>query len=164
MLASIVFNPLPQWICAVSAIASATLLGPISLWICCMYASANPLFPQELESTAPSWDNQPWQSALPMNGHTLRVFHEFFPNNIQHLSAPSWGYLLLPSPRTIEYSAEDILFSFPNHIFCITHTHNNSLISVSDNKLNYTNFVESNVFFLSRPDLHETIWPFSIKR
>jgi len=37
------FNSLPQWICAVSTIASATLLGHVSLWICCMYTSLNTL-------------------------------------------------------------------------------------------------------------------------
>ena len=31
-------NPLPHWICAVPAIASATILGPVSMWICHMYA------------------------------------------------------------------------------------------------------------------------------
>jgi len=33
-------NPLPQWICAVPVITSASILGPVCLWIWHMYASA----------------------------------------------------------------------------------------------------------------------------
>ena len=50
------------------------------------------------------------QPVLPINGRTCRAFLSSLPDNNSHLAAQ--GYLLLPSPRVIEYS-DDILFFFP---------------------------------------------------
>jgi len=87
------FNSLPQpeQICAMSAITSATLLGPIPLL---------------------------GQPALPIDGHTFRAFCCFLPDTVPPLAA--CGCLLLPSLCLIEYLMIHSSFS-PHHIICITH-------------------------------------------
>jgi len=94
------------------ALCLRALLRPSSALSHCEFAAyMRALIPSPVPAGTTQHGSRLGESVL----HASRTIHRFLPDNIHHIATVTWGYLLLPSPRIMEYS-DDILIVFsPQH-------------------------------------------------
>jgi len=113
------FNPLPQKTSEfVLCLPSASLLRlSLALSTCEFAECLRALIPSPIPTGTRQHSFRLGEPALLINldsGHTSRAFCFFLLDNISHLATRC--YLLLPSPRKIEYSNDTFIFVLPPHL------------------------------------------------